>query len=303
MVGATALALQLEQFSVACVTAADHAAAAAIFLLSGACYFLTVHALAQGRRDAPAPVSHVFLPGHRNGRDTLSVAHDLVYAGLVLSLTGKTLGLVFDSRYRDFDVFAFVLPAIAYAVVFNQRGARPMPAAIDRALAVVLIASAGFIVFQETPGNGYATAWALLCVLFAYPLWKNSAGTRLPRAGRVVLAAVAAYGLAAGLRYGVMESPQLVERCAADSSDLLCAVRSGTGLIIHFRLIGWLAVLGSALALATAGRRFRRAAPILFASGLVLYNANLAIIACLLWIIAVARAGPQSPPRAEPAAA
>ena len=301
-VGATALGLQLEQFSVTCVNAADHAAAVSIVLLSGACYFLTAHALARGRRDAPAPVSHVFLPGHRNAGNTLSVVHDLVYVGLVLCLIGKTLGLVFDPRYRDFDVFAFVLPAIAYALVFTHRRTWP-PAAIDRGLAAVLITAAGFILYQETPANGYATVWALLCILFAYPLWRSSAGARIPRARRVVLAAVTAYALAAGLRYGVMESPQLVERCAADSSDLLCAVRSGTGLIIHFRLIGWLAVLGSALALATAGRRFRTAAPILFASGVVLYNANLAIIACLLWILAVARAGPQSPPHAEPVAA
>lgn len=86
-----------------------------------------------------------------------------------------------------------------------------------------------------------------------------------------------------------MEAPQFVGRCAGQAGDALCALRSGMGLMIHFAVFGWLAVLAAGAAVATAYRPLRVAAVVLATVGLVLYNANLGIIAFALVTVAVAR--------------
>ena len=214
----------------------------------------------------------------------------MVHAGLLLCLAGEAAGLVFDGRYRDFNNFAFVLPALAYCAVFTERASARPSHAIERPLAWMLAAAAAVILYQETPINLQAGLWALLCALFVWSLWRNSQGSRAPRMRTLLVAAVGAYAAAAAVRYGLMEAPQFVGRCAGQGSDALCAVRSAMGLMIHFEVFGWLAVLAAVAALAARNRHLRIAAVILAISGLVLYNANLGIVAFAVVTIAMARA-------------
>jgi exo-beta-1,3-glucanase (GH17 family) len=286
--GAVLLGLQLEQFTVTADSGLAWAYAGVLLLLASACYGLTMHALAGGPRDAPAPLSAVFraspgVPGQAR-------LGGLMHAGLLLCLLGETAGLVFDSRYRDFNYFAFALPALAYLRVFTRRpDALPTPA-IERPLAWALLGAAGFILYHETLHNLQAVAWALLCVLFACSLWRNAKGSPAPRLAALLLAAVSAYAVAAAMRYGLMEAPQFVGRCAGQAGDTLCALRGTLGLLIHFGVFGWLGLLTAITAVATGNTALRIAATVMATVGLVLYNANLGIVAFAVVMIAIARA-------------
>ena len=287
--GAVLLGLQLEQFTVTANTGLAWAYAGVLLLLGLACYGLTVHALAGGRRDAPAPLAVVFDPRAWAREPGLATLGGMVHAGLVLCLAGETAGLVFDARYRDFNTLAFVLPALAYFGVFTERaGERPSPA-IERPLAGMLVAAATVILFQETPLNLEADLWALLCALFAWSLWRNASGSRAPRLWALLAAAVGAYAAAAAVRYGLMEAPQFVGRCSGQAGDALCALRSAIGLMIHFRVFGWLGLVAAIAAVATGRAGLRIAAVILATGGLVLYNANLGIVAFVVVTVALAR--------------
>ena len=258
-------------------------------LLGLACDGLPVHALAGGRRDAPAPLAVVFDPRAWAREPGLATLGGMVHAGLLLCLAGETAGLVFDARYRDFNTLAFVLPELACFGVFTERaGERPSPA-IERPLAGMLVAAATVILFQETPLNLEADLWALLCALFAWSLWRNASGSRAPRLWALLAAAVGAYAAAAAVRYGLMEAPQFVGRCSGQAGDALCALRSAIGLMIHFRVFGWLGLVAAIAAVATGRAGLRIAAVILATGGLVLYNANLGIVAFVVVTVALAR--------------
>lgn len=289
--GAVLLGLQLEQFTVTANTGLAWAYAGLLLLLGSACYGLTVNALAGGRRDAPAPLSAAF----RASPDAAGPARlgGLVHAGLLLCLLGETSGLVFDARYRDFNNFAFVLPALAYLTVFRQRPGALAAPAIERPLAWALLGAAGFILYNETLRNLQAVMWVLLCALFAWSLWRNGKGSRAPRLTALLLAAVGAYAAAAAVRYGLMEAPQFVGRCAGQTGDTLCTLRSTLGLLIHFGVFGWLGLLAAIAAVATANTALRIVAVVLATVGLVLYNANLGIVAIAVVMIAIAR-GPSA---------
>lgn len=88
-----------------------------------------------------------------------------------------------------------------------------------------------------------------------------------------------------GLRFGLMEDGQWVGICSEQAQRWECQVRAQLGLLIHFRVIAWLA-LGLALTGFFIGHKsgwMLAAAGLLCAvPALILYSASLAVFAVVL---------------------
>lgn len=71
-----------------------------------------------------------------------------------------------------------------------------------------------------------------------------------PRLPLILLLLTVPLWLAAsyGARYGFMEDGQWVGICADDASRWECQLRANLGLMIHFRVLGWAALVTSVLA-------------------------------------------------------
>ncbi len=83
-----------------------------------------------------------------------------------------SLGLCFDSRYRDFPIEAYLVPALFFLVV--DRARRGIVAAqADRreeaALGLLLAGMAVFVFINETPLNLESDLWCVLTLLLALP--------------------------------------------------------------------------------------------------------------------------------------
>ena len=88
-----------------------------------------------------------------------------------------------------------------------------------------------------------------------------------------------------GLRYGLMEDVQWVGVCADEASKWQCLVRSNLGLLIHFGVFGWGALITALIAFCIP----RRVGNVLAVTGLllgvlalVLYTASLAVFAVVI---------------------
>ena len=57
-----------------------------------------------------------------------------------------------------------------------------------------------------------------------------------------------------GLRYGLMEDSQWVGTCVAEAARWECQLRGNLGLLIHFRVLGWVALVLSIIAFCVRGR-------------------------------------------------
>jgi glucan 1,3-beta-glucosidase len=83
-----------------------------------------------------------------------------------------SLGLCFDSRYRDFPVEAYLIPALFFLVVDLARRA-VVSAQADRreeaAFGLLLAGMAVFVFVNETPLNLKADLWCALTLLLALP--------------------------------------------------------------------------------------------------------------------------------------
>ena len=96
-----------------------------------------------------------------------------------------------------------------------------------------------------------------------------------------------------GLRYGFMEDPQWVGLCVADAARWECQLRASMGWLIHFRVMGWLALVTSVIAFFVPGGFGRALAMLALLFGfpaLALYNASLAVFAVVIAGLRLVRA-------------
>lgn len=116
-----------------------------------------------------------------------------------------------------------------------------------------------------------------------------------PRLSLIVLFIALPLWLAAsyGLRYGLMEDPQWVGTCVAEAARWECQLRANLGWLIHFRVMGWVAVVLSIIAFCVSGRVGRALAVLALLFGLpalALYNASLAVFAVVIAGLRLVRA-------------
>lgn len=112
----------------------------------------------------------------------------------------------------------------------------------------------------------------LMLLLMALPLWL-----------------AASYAV----RYGFMEDGQWVGLCAEQASRWECQVRANLGLMIHFRLMGWAALLAAVLGFVLPGRAGRGLALVALVFGLpalALYNTSFAVFALVIAGLRLVRA-------------
>jgi hypothetical protein len=85
-----------------------------------------------------------------------------------------------------------------------------------------------------------------------------------------------------GLRYGLMEDVQWVGVCSDEALKWECQVRANLGLLIHFQVFGWGALIASVVGFVIphrAGRVLAFIGLLLGILALVLYTASLAVFA------------------------
>lgn len=113
----------------------------------------------------------------------------------------------------------------------------------------------------------------------------------------IVLLVVLALWLAAsyGVRYSLMEDARWVGICTSEALDWQCQLRSNLGLMIHFGIMGWAALITSIVAFCVPGRAGWALAVLAMLFGipaLALYSASLAVFAVVIAGLRLVRASP-----------
>ena len=88
-----------------------------------------------------------------------------------------------------------------------------------------------------------------------------------------------------GLRFALMEDSRWIGLCVDEALRWECQLRAGLGLMIHFRILAWCALIPALVGLflpGRAGRWLGLLALILGIPALVLYTAALAVFALVI---------------------
>ena len=279
--GAILIVLQGHQFSIISTHTFEYLWAFVVLSLAACIYLLALKAIASGATPAHLSLdaSLDFLRGKSRLRP--EAVHGALRLGVITCALIAVLGLVLDARYRSFNNFAFAIPALAYAW-FSRKQNQPAQGMLER-LSALLLASGGLaILINETPLNWQADIWVALCLLLAYPLWRDSRGVSLRPLLPFALLVLGAFAFFAALRHGVFISEKLVEVCADAPAKTVCLVRSMIGRLMYNQVFAWTSITLAGLAIWRNSTWLCGLTLVASLAGLVFYNVNLAALAFVL---------------------
>jgi hypothetical protein len=129
-------------------------------------------------RSAPlGSLAVVFNAPLRQGLSAWSVLLAVLFAATLVAAIHVALGLVFDPRYKDFQLALLSGPAVALAVVgLVKEPATPLAGIAEWVAAGVLVGSALFVVFNEGIANWQALWFGGLLLVLALTAYLATPG-------------------------------------------------------------------------------------------------------------------------------
>ena len=279
--GAILIALQGHQFSLISTNTYEYLWGFVVLSLAAGVYLLALKAIASGT--IPSHLSLDASLDFLRGKSSLSPAavYGTLRLGVITCALIAVLGLVLDARYRSFNNFAFAIPALAYAW-FSRKQDGPAQGMLEHLSGLLLAAGGMAILFNEPPLNWQADIWVVICLLLAYPLWRNSRSIPLLPLLPFALLVLGAFGAFAALRHGVFISEQLVGVCTETPDKTICQVRAMIGRLMYNQVFAWTSLVLALLAVWRNAVWLCSLALVASLAGLAFYNVNLAALAFVL---------------------
>ncbi|MFA6283081.1 MAG: glycosyl hydrolase family 17 protein [Desulfurivibrionaceae bacterium] len=280
--GAILIVLQGHQFSIISTNTYEYIWSFAVLSLCASVYLLALKAIASGTMPA-----HLSLDGSLDflrGKSRLSAGavNGVLRLGVIFCALIAVLGLVLDARYRSFNNFGFAIPALAYAWFFRRQKGQKMQSMLEHLSGLLLAAGGVAILINETPLNWQADIWVVICLLLAYPLWRENRTISLRPLLPSGLLVLTAFGAFAALRHGVFISERLVEVCANTPDKTICLVRSMIGKLMYNQVFAWISLALAGLAVWRNTVWLCSVALVASLAGLAFYNVNLAAFSFVL---------------------
>jgi hypothetical protein len=192
------------------------------------------------------------------------------------------MGLFFDARYRSFNNCGVIIPALGF-VWFSRKADRPARSGgLERLCAITLAIGAlgGFI--KETPLNWQSDIWAGICLLLAYPLWRQGKSGSLRPLLSCGILLVAAYAVLAVLRYVILDSNMVMSLCTENPDGMYCLIRTIMGKLMYNEVFGLTSLVLAGLAIWRNSVWMCMLAMTASLAGFAFYNVGMAAIAFVL---------------------
>ena len=192
------------------------------------------------------------------------------------------MGLFFDARYRSFNNCGVIIPAIGYAW-FSRKEERPVqPCGLEGLCAIMLTIAALGVFVIETPLNWQADIWVGICLLLAYPLWREgrTSSFRPLLSDGVLLTAI--YTAFAVMRYVILDSNVVMTLCAEKPDGISCLIRAIQGKLMYHQVFGLTSLVLAGLAIWRNTVWLCILAMIASLSSFAFYNVSMGAIAFVL---------------------
>lgn len=222
---------------------------------------------------------------HNPAISAFSSLNSFFRALFIFILLACAIGLAFDGRYREFDVYLFGFGLFVY--LFFAKNGKSDGYLLERLASLVLSLCAITIFINESYLNFYSNIFVLILLLFAYLLWQSPSSISLlffSRYGLVFLFSLLFFSY---VRYGILNADEYILICEQNPKELMCQIRSTLGIIIHFNLFGILSILLTILSFFIKYQTLKSIALGFCVAALMLYNSSLGAIGLALALFAI----------------
>lgn len=159
-----------------------------------------------------------------------------------------SLALAFEGRYRNFEIYAFIISAVSFLWLFKGKYSVLNFGIFEKMSALILLISAGFIFQNETYLNCFSNIWIAISLIFVAILYIGSQQIAFSKLQSLIGLIVLFSAIFAAIRYGITTNVNLAKVCSKDASSILCVLRTEIGYYTYLQIFGYVAIVFSVLA-------------------------------------------------------
>jgi len=193
-----------------------------------------------------------------------------------------SLALAFEGRYRNFEIYVFIISAVSFLWLFRGKYTLLGFGIFEKMSAFILLISAGFIFENETYLNTFSNIWIAIALLFTAILYLGSQQIAFSKLKSLIGLIILFSAFFASIRYGITYNVTLAKVCSKDDSSLMCVLRTEIGYYAYLQIFGYLALVSSIVAYIARTQWLSVLALLVSIGALILMNSFLGAFAFML---------------------
>ena len=236
--------LQIEQYTITVRNSMEFIWALIVMLTHLGIYYILLQQIALDKKLNILNISTI-LKQKIFSNDALAMI--LFYISFICVVIAS-LALAFEGRYRNFEIYAFIISAISFIWLFKGKYWVLNFGIFEKMSAIILVVCAGLLFQNETYLNLFSNIWIAITVIFATILYMGSKQIAFSKLKSLIGLIVLFAAVFASIRYGITNNADLAKECSKDSSSVLCVLRKEIGYYTYLQIFGYIAAVCSILA-------------------------------------------------------
>jgi exo-beta-1,3-glucanase (GH17 family) len=204
-------------------------------------------------------------------KENASIPISLFYSATILMLI-TNIGLAFDGRYKNFEIYVFMISAISFLWVYRNKISELNFNKFEKALSLIIIIASIYAIFNETIVNIFSNVWIIITFIFAYILNRGSKKIPYNQIKELVIYTLVFFAAFIALKYGFVDNKAIATQCNLYAGTLTCKIKDSIGAYLYFGYLGITALVITLIAFAIDKKFTTLVALAISSSAIVLSN-------------------------------
>ena len=194
------------------------------------------------------------------------------------------IGLAFDGRYKNFEIYVFMISAISFLWAYRNKISELNFGKFEKVLSLLVIISSAYTIYNETIVNIFSNVWIIITLVFAYILNRGSKNISFCQIRELAIYIGIFFAAFLALKYGFVDNKAIATQCNLYAGTLTCKVKDFIGAFLYFGYLGITAFVVALIALVLNKRTTTIIALAVSSCAIVLSNPFLGSIAFIICI-------------------
>lgn len=270
--------LQMEQFDMTVRSQGEAVWATLVLITHISIYYFVLSNIANNTKPKIVGIREILKEKHLNS-DTIPMI--LFYCSFIFVLI-STIILAFEGRYRNFEIYIFLISAISFILLYGGRFANMEFKAFEKLSFLVLLITSALSFYNEGDLNIFSNIWIAIALVFTYILYRGSKDSSIFQLKDIIKYTVLFFIFSAALRYGFIADKEIIAQCHLNKDTLLCGFKNEIGYLGYIGVFGVIAICVSLLALLVNNRKFGFIALFVSVFAIMMFNTYVGSIAFIL---------------------
>ena len=228
-------------------------------------------------------IYYFFLLNIVKNKENGSIPITLFYSSAIL-MTITNIGLAFDGRYKNFEIYVFAISAISFLWAYRNKIHQLNFGKFEKALSLIVIISSAYALYNETIVNIFSNVWIIITLVFAYILNRGSKTISICQIKELSIYVLVFFAAFFALKYGFTDNKEIATQCNLYAGTLTCKIKDLIGAYIYFGYLGITALITTLVALALNKKAMTLIALAVSSCAIVLSNPFLGSIGFIICI-------------------